>query len=405
MPMRGLVVVFLTASGVLLLSGATLTSTANDVLAEDDRRRKGRRRLAPHESVHRYLSEQNAMGVMHPNFALASYATADDGVTEFEYDVDVVQATPAINSRTTYSRYGGPSLVIPDEVLETKFLVQDKKFGGEVEVESAEEADNSHTANTSSTAFALVAVHEFELNGITKKAGQKPMNILLEPESKHMVAQESDEFIPPKDFRCQVDSSLGRRLDEDQHSHHDHSHSHSHSHDSDVHDPFSGGVESLIDGLTNNQHRRRTAGFSSTKPSFQVDLYLEIDPAFIALHDNNEANALKYLNAVVTAASSIMQYEFDLKLNVKHIDLNENYVSADDAFGALALMRDKYAASEWHHEDIDLHHAILGNQMGGGVAYIGALCSSRYGFGIRCVVFAALFSSLIPISDLDSRQS
>ena len=399
--MHGLVVAFLTASVVLLPS----VTRANDVPVEDDRpRTRRRRRLAPHEDIHRFLADQNSMGNMNPKFALASYATADDGVTTTEYDVDVVQATASINSRTTYSRYGGPSLVIPEEVLGTKFLVQDKQFAGEEEEAEkdsafvAEEVGSSHTVSTPNTAFALVAVNETMVNGITKKAGQKPMSISREPDSNLMVARDPDEFIPPKDFRCLVDASHDRRLDEDPHSHHGHDHDHSHNHH-----PFSGDSESMIEGLMGNQQRRRTAtGFSSTDSSFQVDLYLEIDAAFVALHDDNEVNALKYLNAVVTAASSLLQYESATRLNVKHIDLNDNYISADDAFGALDIMRDKYGGPEWHHEGIDLHHAILGNQMGGGVAYIGALCSSRYGFGIRYVVRLCMRLYSIATSHLES---
>ena len=46
-------------------------------------------------------------------------------------------------------------------------------------------------------------------------------------------------------------------------------------------------------------------------------------------------------------------------------------------------MRSIYASSStWHHPDTDVHHALLGNPMGGGVAYLGVLCNSNYGYGL-----------------------
>jgi hypothetical protein len=45
-------------------------------------------------------------------------------------------------------------------------------------------------------------------------------------------------------------------------------------------------------------------------------------------------------------------------------------------------MRANYANSNtWHSANTDLHHALLGG-IGGGIAYIGVLCSSNWGFGL-----------------------
>ena len=38
--------------------------------------------------------------------------------------------------------------------------------------------------------------------------------------------------------------------------------------------------------------------------------------------------------------------------------------------------------SGFGHTDADLHHALLGNSLGGGIAYVGVLCSQNYGFGL-----------------------
>jgi hypothetical protein len=45
-------------------------------------------------------------------------------------------------------------------------------------------------------------------------------------------------------------------------------------------------------------------------------------------------------------------------------------------------MRDNFAGT-WHpNVDVDLHHAMLGNGLGGGIAYLGVLCNENFGFGL-----------------------
>ena len=64
------------------------------------------------------------------------------------------------------------------------------------------------------------------------------------------------------------------------------------------------------------------------------------------------------------------------------IDLNNNYASASGTSSALDIMRTNYGGNSWHTEGTDLHHALLGKGMGGGIAYVGVICNSNYGFGL-----------------------
>ncbi len=51
-------------------------------------------------------------------------------------------------------------------------------------------------------------------------------------------------------------------------------------------------------------------------------------------------------------------------------------------------MTDKFGRSSgWHYTSPsgikpDLHHALLGEDLGGGIAWLGVVCSSSLGFGI-----------------------
>ena len=38
-------------------------------------------------------------------------------------------------------------------------------------------------------------------------------------------------------------------------------------------------------------------------------------------------------------------------------------------------MMAEFSAGSWHYPGMDLHTALLGNSMGGGIAYVGVLCS------------------------------
>jgi hypothetical protein len=72
------------------------------------------------------------------------------------------------------------------------------------------------------------------------------------------------------------------------------------------------------------------------------------------------------------------------------MNLNTNYDSSTSTSAALTTMRTKYARSTsvgWHYTSPsgikpDLHHALLSKSLGGGIAYIGVICNSDYGFGL-----------------------
>ena len=84
------------------------------------------------------------------------------------------------------------------------------------------------------------------------------------------------------------------------------------------------------------------------------------------------------------APFAIQQKEIDTHLNVLHVAVNSNYASFTDTKTALDRMTAIYGAgrTSFHFPKADLHHAVLGRAMGGGRAYLGALCSPTRGFGL-----------------------
>jgi hypothetical protein len=82
------------------------------------------------------------------------------------------------------------------------------------------------------------------------------------------------------------------------------------------------------------------------------------------------------------------QTEIDTHLNVLYIHLNGNYESAPNTEVALDTMVSIFGrSSSWHFTSPtgiqpDLHHALLGKSLNGGIAYVGAICNSDVGFGL-----------------------
>lgn len=133
-----------------------------------------------------------------------------------------------------------------------------------------------------------------------------------------------------------------------------------------------------------NEIGRRALYYTDDYPkaySYQVNLYLEIDQAFEDNHGSFQA-ALDYIDLLISAASAIYEKEIDTHLHVVHVQKTNRYDPAKSTTDALSIMRSTIAVSEWHSENVDLHHALLAKDLGGGIANVGALCNSDYGFGL-----------------------
>jgi hypothetical protein len=75
-------------------------------------------------------------------------------------------------------------------------------------------------------------------------------------------------------------------------------------------------------------------------------------------------------------------------LHVLHINLNNNYEGYSSTGSVLDEMRSLYGdADVWHYTSPsgikpDLHHALLGESIGGGKAGVGVICDPLRGFGM-----------------------
>ena len=59
------------------------------------------------------------------------------------------------------------------------------------------------------------------------------------------------------------------------------------------------------------------------------------------------------------------------------------YDNAVDSGDALAIMKGTYEDdANWHTSGINLHIALLGKDLGGGIAYVGGVCKPNAGFAV-----------------------
>jgi hypothetical protein len=122
--------------------------------------------------------------------------------------------------------------------------------------------------------------------------------------------------------------------------------------------------------------------------TYQVDLYIEIDDKLVEYNGDDLTTALAYVNALVSATSAIYEYEVDTHLNVAQIEVVTRYDNAATSGDALTIMENYYSpavGNNWksvNGKPVDLHHALLGRDLGGGVAYLGAVCNTYLGFGV-----------------------
>ena len=272
-----------------------------------------RRRLTPNMSIIEALNEQLTSGIEKPHFTLTANFKDGGGLftSNEQVEIDVVLTEPSVTQSTSYSIDGAASTPVQATF---KYFVSDHN-------------------ETLSNIFSILAIDEEQgvVKGLVQKDG-KLLNFEQRQGTPTLVTEVNYE--PPRDWECSaVDGPHapvaqdptdpdGRRLnqkhfDHDHHDHADHNHVHHDQHDTlnlaDMHheDIFA----QLRDINPNLLRNRRRASTSNNIWSYQVDLYIEVDGALVNKHDPNDAvnmpNTIAYVNALITAASSIYEREVD----------------------------------------------------------------------------------------------
>eukprot|EP00804_Cyclotella_cryptica_P029791 CCRYP_020655-RH/>CCRYP_020655-RH protein AED:0.16 eAED:0.17 QI:189/1/0.94/1/0.62/0.82/17/1256/1313 len=140
--------------------------------------------------------------------------------------------------------------------------------------------------------------------------------------------------------------------------------------------------------LRKSHAKRRLQAFHSNY-LYQVDLYLDIDYDFVRNNGGSLCNVFSYVNSLVTAANAVLEREIMSHVNVVSIRQTDFYGDVDSTTDALDKMKKEFGGSYWHEDGVDLHYALLGKGLKGGlgeragIAFIeNSLCDPARGFGV-----------------------
>jgi hypothetical protein len=244
---------------------------------------ENRRRLAPDASIISEINQQLEDGISHPRFTISAllngdnYLFTDDTET---FEIDVVLTNPSVSELTSFST-DGFSRLVEDPI---KILVSDNS--------------NDHTND-----FAVLVVDEKKgsVSGIVQKNSKF---VKLYQRDGSTVATEII-FDPDEEWECMFDE-------------HDPNHEHIHE-GGQISSRLGHGrnLRHLFNDINVNTAENRDLYATDTFPnawSYQVDLFIEVDEAFVLNHDTDTINmpeSINYINALVSAVSAIYETEID----------------------------------------------------------------------------------------------
>ena len=274
-------------------------------------------------------------------------------------DIDVVEATSAVTPETTISTLDGHVQPVGD--MGYSLLI----------------ADPTVEDNMGTVAMLSVNTKTNEVQGIIQRSKEKAIKI-KQKNGKQSFAEQDDDFVPPA-WACGVTEKekdspanskhsnlFGRALvAEEDRLHHHEEHAHHESDHSHAQQDFEEIRTSLRGSNVRFGGRRKLQ--TSSSYSYQVNMFIEIDQSFVN-QSGGQAGAIQYVNTLITAANTVYEHEIDTHLHVAKISITSIYDSSGSASNALDKMRSTYASNSWHYDGVDLHHAMLGRSLGGGVA-------------------------------------
>jgi hypothetical protein len=118
---------------------------------------------------------------------------------------------------------------------------------------------------------------------------------------------------------------------------------------------------------------------------------VETDYEFYALF-NNTSTATSYVGALFAYVSSIYAAETSTSLQVSYLKLwtggagSDPWVANTDTLAALNELQ-AYWTANMGSEQRTITHMLSGKDLGGGIAYIGVLCDSAYGYGVSASLY------------------
>ncbi len=127
-------------------------------------------------------------------------------------------------------------------------------------------------------------------------------------------------------------------------------------------------------------------GTAAATAAYTARVAVETDAEYY-LHFNDTAKAISYVGDLFAYASSIYEREIGTGLTVSHLSLWTGGTASDPwtvTSGTTAALKEfvNYWNSNRTGVDRTIAHMLSGKGLGGGIAYVGALCDRSYGYGL-----------------------
>ena len=126
------------------------------------------------------------------------------------------------------------------------------------------------------------------------------------------------------------------------------------------------------------------ADIATTTTRLVCDLALDCDYDFFAKEGSDSARAVAYALVMLGTSSAIYEREINVTLRASYLNL---WTTASDPYTATTLDGQltefkNYWVANRSGVTRDLAQLVSGRALGGGIAWIGALCSSSYGYSV-----------------------
>jgi len=121
---------------------------------------------------------------------------------------------------------------------------------------------------------------------------------------------------------------------------------------------------------------------------FVLNILIAVDKHFILKNSNSTTSSTEYINLLISAVNTILGSEMNVRLNIVRVDEIDIMKDVDNLRDGLKELRLHYEGTvgigkeEEGGETIHLVHALLGQDIGGGIAFIDTVCSSQWSVGL-----------------------
>ncbi len=126
-----------------------------------------------------------------------------------------------------------------------------------------------------------------------------------------------------------------------------------------------------------------TGGIRAAASGVVADLAVETDYEYFSLFASQN-EAMEYASDLTAAASAIYERDLGVRLRLAYLRIwttNTDPYGATSGYGALTEFQNYWNGSMTGVER-DIAHMLSGRKLGGGIAYIGAVCSTYWCYGV-----------------------